>query len=111
MQHDVGAIPDFFIATNAEQFKEAYKKLSAKYEWVCFKFVHDEGGKSYRLIDNNRKGYAALFKKQTTRISFDAVPESLRMITVPQMRRFVRNQIIDCVHRRQGDSPVVIDVV
>lgn len=77
MQHDVGAIPDFFIATNAEQFKEAYKKLSAKYKWVCFKFVHDEGGKSYRLIDNNRKGYAALFKKQTSRISFDAAVEVL----------------------------------
>mgnify|MGYP001659710606 FL=1 len=75
--HDVGAIPDFFIATNAEQFKEAYKKLSAKYKWVCFKFVHDEGGKSYRLIDNNRKGYAALFKKQTSRISFDAAVEVL----------------------------------
>lgn len=77
IQHDVGAIPDFFIATNVEQFKEAYKELSEKYKWVCFKFVHDEGGKSYRLIDNNRKGYAALFKKQTTRISFDAAVEAL----------------------------------
>ena len=77
IQHDVGAIPDFFIATNVEQFKEAYKELSEKYKWVCFKFVHDEGGKSYLLIDNNRKGYAALFKKQTTRISFDAAVEAL----------------------------------
>lgn len=75
--HGIGIVPDYFIATNVNQFREAYGELSQKYKWVCFKFVHDEGGKSYRLIDNNRKGYAALFKKQTTRISFDAATEAL----------------------------------
>lgn len=76
-QHEIGIVPDYYIATNIDQFREAYSELSGKYKWVCFKFVHDEGGKSYRLIDNNRKGYAALFKKQTTRISFDAAIEAL----------------------------------
>lgn len=76
-QYDIGIVPEFYIATNVEQFKEAYKELFQKYKWICFKFVHDEGGKSYRLIDNNRRGYAALFKKQTTRISFDAAQNAL----------------------------------
>ena len=76
-QHGIGIVPDYHIATNVEQFINAYNQLSQNYKWVCFKFVHDEGGKSYRLIDNNRKGYSALFKKQTTRISFDAAIDSL----------------------------------
>jgi len=76
-RQNVGVVPDFFIATNVGQFRDAYDALSQKYKWVCFKFVHDEGGKSYRLIDNQRNGYAALFKKQTTRIRFDAAVEAL----------------------------------
>ena len=39
--------------------------------------MHDEGGKSYRLLDNNQRAYASLFKKQTTRISFDAAIAAL----------------------------------
>ena len=76
-EHSIGIIPDYYIATNVDQFKEAYEELIQKYKWVCFKFVYDEGGKSYRLIDNHRKGYAALFKKQTTRISFDSAVDAL----------------------------------
>lgn len=73
----VGNVPDFYMATNIEQFKTAYDKLIKKYKWVCFKFVRDEGGKSYRLIDNNRKGYLSLFKKQTTRMSLEAAIDAL----------------------------------
>lgn len=73
----IGNVPDFYMATNVEQFKAAYDKLIEKYKWVCFKFVKDEGGKSYRLIDNNRKGYASLFKKQTTRMSLEAALDAL----------------------------------
>lgn len=54
-----------------------YGKLTEKYKWICFKFVRDEGGKSYRLIDNNRKGYSSLFKKQTTRMSLEAALDAL----------------------------------
>lgn len=73
----VGNVPDYYMATNAEQFKAAYGKLMEKYKWICFKFVRDEGGKSYRLIDNNRKGYSSLFKKQTTRMSLEAALDAL----------------------------------
>ena len=73
----VSTIPEYFIVTNAGAFEEAYAVLKKKYREVCIKFVHDEGGKSYRLIDNNRKGYAALFKKQNTRMTYDAIVEAL----------------------------------
>lgn len=73
----IGPVPDFYMAGNAVQFCEGYAKLAEKYDQVCFKSAHDEGGKSYRLIDNSPKGYAALYKKQTTRMSFDAALKAL----------------------------------
>ena len=86
-EYNIGSIPEYYMVTNAAQFREAYEKLSASYKWVCFKFVKDEGGKSYRLIDNNRKGYTSLFKKQTTRMSFDSAYEAIaeRETTQPIM--------------------------
>lgn len=69
----IGYVPDYFVVTNTNQFERAYLKLTEKYQQICFKFVKDEGGKSYRLIDNNKQGYSSLYKKQTTRISFDDV--------------------------------------
>lgn len=71
-------IPEYRIVTNAAEFEDAVKSLSECWERVCFKFERDEGGKSFRLIDNTPKGYHALFKKQSaTRMSFDAALEAL----------------------------------
>ena len=71
-------IPDYRVVTTAAQFETAYAELSEKWERVCFKFEKDEGGKSFRLIDNTPKGYHALFKKQSaTRMSYDAALEAL----------------------------------
>ena len=67
----IGIVPDYRIITTVEQFKRDYFELIDQYEQICFKFVKDEGGKSFRLIDNSRTGYAALFKKQTTRMTYD----------------------------------------
>jgi len=74
---EIGFVPDYYMVTNVNKFLEAYETLLKNYKQVCFKFVHDEGGKSYRLIDNNRKGYTALFKKQNTRMTLDDVISAL----------------------------------
>ncbi len=88
----VSTIPDYFIVTSADQFMSAYETLKKDYREICFKFVHDEGGKSFRLIDNARKGYSALFKKQNTRMTLDSVMEALNekekfspMIVMPNL--------------------------
>ena len=73
----VSTIPEYRIVTNVSGFRDAYAALKERYREVCIKFVHDEGGKSYRLIDNSRRGYSALFKKQNTRMIYDAVVEAL----------------------------------
>lgn len=58
------------MVTTTEQFCRGYSELKEQYKQVCFKFVKDEGGKSFRLIDNSKTGYATLFKKQTTRMTY-----------------------------------------
>ena len=73
----VSTIPEYHIVTDVQGFRDAYADLIGRYRAVCVKFVHDEGGKSYRLIDNNRKGYTSLFKKQNTRMTFQALEEAL----------------------------------
>ena len=76
-ENDIGTVPDYFIVKTLGEFKNAYEELIKKYKQVCFKFERDEGGKSFRLIDNQRKGYAALFKKQNTRMTLDDVLDAL----------------------------------
>lgn len=73
----VSTIPDYRIVTSVADFEKEYFELKEKYREICIKFVHDEGGKSYRLIDNSRKGYSSLFKKQNTRMTYDAIVEAL----------------------------------
>ena len=103
----IGEVPDYFIVTNAVQFAEAYKALAEKYGWVCFKFVHDEGGKSYRLIDDSRRGYAALFKKITTRLTYeealDALSERESFSPLMVMPYLPGNEIsVDCLKTSHG---------
>ena len=71
-------VPENYVVRTFKEFEEAYDKLNEKYSRVCFKFIRDEGGKSYRLIDNGRDGYEALFKKQGSRITYKAVTEALK---------------------------------
>lgn len=67
-------VPEYLIVNDVHGFEEAYRTVASSYEQVCFKFVNDEGGKSYRLIDDKCKGFSSLYKKQTTRITYaDAV--------------------------------------
>jgi len=70
-------VPDYHVVQTLDEFMDAYNTLATESDKVCFKFIRDEGGKSYRLIDNDRNGYAALFKKQRSRMTLDAVAASL----------------------------------
>ena len=67
----IGLVPEYRLVTNADDFRAAYEEISATYKAVCFKFAKDEGGKSYRRIDNKAKGFETLFKKKTTRMTLD----------------------------------------
>ncbi|WP_026522510.1 ATP-grasp domain-containing protein [Butyrivibrio sp. VCB2001] len=103
----IGNVPDYYIVNNVDAFIDAYNKLLEDHPQVCFKFVKDEGGKSFRLIDNQRKGYTALFKKQNTRMTLDDAVDALseREIFAPVMiMPFLPDEevSVDCLNTRQG---------
>ena len=106
-EQGIGKVPDYAIVTNVADFEAAYAALEKKYGWVCFKFVHDEGGKSYRLIDNARRGYPALFKKLTTRMTYaeavDALAERESFSPLMVMPYLPGSEIsVDCLKTAQG---------
>ena len=100
-------IPEFYTATSIDEFIQAYDNLKNKYENVCYKFIKDEGGKSFRLIDNTKKGYASLFKKQSRRISLS---ESLSILSerdkftpIMIMPYMPEEEVsVDCLKTQQG---------
>ena len=103
----IATIPDYYIVTTAKEFSKAYDVLLSKYKQICFKFAKDEGGKSFRLIDNERKGYTALFKKQNTRMTLNDVMEALseRETVAPIMiMPFLPDDEIsvDCLNTKKG---------
>ncbi len=51
------------MVTTTEQFCRGYSELKEQYKQVCFKFVKDEGGKSFRLIDNSKNRLCYLVQK------------------------------------------------
>ena len=70
-------IPPYFKVTNAEEFVTAYRQLKKDYSQVCFKFEFDEGGLSFRLIDDSAKGYASLFRNRFGKITFEEAVSAL----------------------------------
>lgn len=106
-ENGIAPVPDYRIVRTVGEFREAYDALTGKYPQVCFKFVRDEGGKSFRLIDNQRKGYAALFKKQNTRMTLDDALDALseREVFAPVMiMPFLPDEEIsvDCLDTAKG---------
>ncbi|MCC8049892.1 MAG: ATP-grasp domain-containing protein [Clostridiales bacterium] len=73
----IGFVPEHYVVTTLNDFLKAYDKIRSSGEQVCFKFLQDEGGKSYRLIDNTRKGYSALQRKQNSRMNLNDVIAAL----------------------------------
>ena len=107
----VSTIPDYRIVTRLPEFLEAYNFLKDKYGEVCIKFVHDEGGKSFRHIDNNRKGYGALFKKQNTRMTLDDIVDALserkvfaHLLVMPYLSG--EEVSVDCLQTAKG--PIMV---
>ena len=70
-EQELAIVPEHEIVTDAAAFRRAYESLAETYQRVCFKFVRDEGGRSFRLIDNSPRGYDSLFQFHATRILFD----------------------------------------
>ncbi|SLL36975.1 carbamoyl phosphate synthase-like protein [Mycobacteroides abscessus subsp. abscessus] len=77
------SIPDYFIVTNAEAFKEAYYNLKEKGHTVCFKPVIGEGGNGFRIIQERLATIEELFYNGVShKITFDHAYETLKQQAV-----------------------------
>lgn len=79
-QHNILAIPDYYVVNTAEEFAEAYKKLSDKGLRVCFKPVKGEGANGFRVIDNKPKTVDSLFGGVNRRVQFEEAYELLSSV-------------------------------
>ncbi len=103
----IGNLPEYRAARSANELRAAFVDLTSRYERVCVKFASDVGGKSYRLIDNSINEYEALFKKSTTRISFDSLLRALGenepfppIVMMPYLPG--KEASIDCLKTKSG---------
>jgi len=71
-------IPEYYLATNADQFEEAYGRLRENYGQVCVKFVQDEGGMSFRKIVENVDRFKRLRLYPGAEIVYEELKETLK---------------------------------
>ncbi|WP_445489741.1 ATP-grasp domain-containing protein [Niallia sp. 03133] len=66
------SIPDYFIVSNAEEFKNAYGLLKERGHKVCFKPVVGEGGNGFRVVHDKVDSIRELFYQGiSSKISFE----------------------------------------
>lgn len=106
-ERGIGRVPEFRIVTNSADFQKAYEELTAHYQQVCFKFVQDEGAKSFRIIDNRRKGFEGLLSYAGVRIAYkeavEALAERESFLPVMVMPYLPGEEVsVDCLKTSQG---------
>lgn len=105
--HHIGSVPEYYIVTTADEFKDAYERLSGRYHQVCFKFVMDEGGKSFRYINNDKIEYSDMLKYQRTGIrlldALNALSEKETFAPIMVMPYFRGVEVsVDCLNTDSG---------
>ena len=103
----IGIVPDYRIVTTIEEYLAAYDELSSKYIQLCFKFVSDEGGQSFHVIDNKKIAYQDLFHPQGMRISHEELVRILHeqqtFAPIMLMPYLPEQEVsVDCLQTEQG---------
>lgn len=71
-ENNICKVPEMIIVNTANEFEQAYKYLHTKYpdEKICFKYNIDEGGLSFRIIDNVVIDITSLRKSKGLKITY-----------------------------------------
>ncbi|MBQ4530042.1 MAG: ATP-grasp domain-containing protein [Lachnospiraceae bacterium] len=103
----IGTVPEYRIVTESAGFQKAYEELMTCYQQLCFKFVQDEGARSFRVIDNHQKGFEALLNYAEVRISYEEALNALSqrdsfppVMVMPYMPG--QEVSVDCLKTSQG---------
>ena len=107
-------VPDYCVVNTAEEFQRAYESLSEKYEDICYKFVQDEGGMSFRKIVEAEKDFHSLQIYAGSRMFYQELLAILKtQETFPDimvMPYLPGNEIsVDCLNTEQGLIAVIRD--
>ncbi|MCD1261478.1 ATP-grasp domain-containing protein [Paenibacillus athensensis] len=71
------AVPDYYVAQDADAFRTAYEELSGRGHRVCFKPTSAEGGVGFRVIDNARDPLDDLLGPLSRSVTFDEAYRAL----------------------------------
>lgn len=66
------AIPEYRIASSAEDFVRSFRELSRNGSRICYKLVCDEGAASFRVIDDTIESIKGLREKPGCKITFSS---------------------------------------
>ncbi len=100
-------LPDFYIVNSLEQFGQAYRTLKEQFGQVCVKFVRDEGGMSFRRIEEDCDRFGQLKRYQGSQMSYELLAEALgsrqRFDDLMVMPYLPGNEIsVDCLQTGSG---------
>ncbi|UHA74797.1 ATP-grasp domain-containing protein [Paenibacillus sp. 481] len=105
---DVVTIPDYEVVNTAEQFKQAYERITAKGHRVCFKPTNSEGGMGFRIIHDKPQSLQDLYGWVTLKMTFDEAYHILA--TVPSFDDIMVMELleddeysIDCLASETGE--------
>lgn len=107
-KNSVAYIPPYAVLNTVEDFIAEYKKITSDYERACFKFVQDEGGQSFKVIDNSMGEAAGLYKSPGTKITYqdtlNIFRKSERLPAILLMPYLVEQEVsVDCLRTAQGN--------
>lgn len=79
-------IPEMRVVTNVHDFAKTYQDLKQKYEKICIKYNKDEGGQSYKLIDDKFPSIERITDECKPTYSYGFVYDCLKSVdTFPEL--------------------------
>lgn len=73
-------LPDYFIATTADEFEHAYQVLKEKGHRVCIKPAKGEGGGGFRIIEETPLDISSIYEPVTNAIQLDHLLQLLKRV-------------------------------
>lgn len=110
-KHSLANIPPYAVLNTVEDFVREYKKIIHDYERACFKFVQDEGGQSFKVIDNSMGEAEGLYKSPGMKITYqdtlNIFKKSKELPAILLMPYLTEQEVsVDCLRTAQGNIMV-----
>jgi biotin carboxylase len=112
-KHSFVTVPEYYVVNNHLEFKEACTILLEKGKKICFKPTSSDGGRGFRIIQENRDKFADLYGYVTPYISVDETVEILKNNQLHDkimVMEFILGDeyTIDCLSDMKGNLLVAI---